>query len=88
MTAHRIGFLVWPGTNALTLALAEEALRVAQRVHPEVVYELSFLQAEAGEPAADAWQLPGKPWAGQLEGFQKLFLLADEPPASVAPALG
>ena len=43
MTAHRIGFLVWPGTKALTLALAEEALRVAQRVHPEVVYELSFL---------------------------------------------
>jgi transcriptional regulator GlxA family with amidase domain len=32
--------------KALTLALAEEALRVAQRVHPEVVYELSFLQAE------------------------------------------
>ncbi|EPM82414.1 argR family transcriptional regulator, partial [Pseudomonas syringae pv. actinidiae ICMP 18886] len=30
----------------MTLALAEEALRVAQRVHPEVVYELSFLQAE------------------------------------------
>ncbi|EKN44487.1 transcriptional regulator ArgR, partial [Pseudomonas viridiflava UASWS0038] len=46
MTAHRIGFLVWPGTKALTLALAEEALRMAQRVHPEVVYDLSFLQAE------------------------------------------
>ncbi|MCF5294114.1 helix-turn-helix domain-containing protein [Pseudomonas syringae] len=90
MTAHRIGFLVWPGTRALTLALAEEALRVAQRVHPEVVYELSFLQAEAAEPAAlaGAWQLPGEPWAGRLEGFQKLFLLADEPPAGVAPALG
>ena len=44
MTAHRIGFLIWPSTKALTLALAEEALRVAQRVHPEVVYELLFLQ--------------------------------------------
>lgn len=42
MTAHRIGFLIWPSTKALTLALAEEALRVAQRVHPDVVYELSF----------------------------------------------
>ena len=78
MTAHRIGFLIWPSTKALTLALAEEALRVAQRVQPEVVYELSFLLAE---PATDgAWQLPGEPWAGKLEGFQKLFLLADEPP--------
>uniref|UniRef100_UPI000463F0E2 AraC family transcriptional regulator n=1 Tax=Pseudomonas syringae TaxID=317 RepID=UPI000463F0E2 len=90
MTAHRIGFLVWPGTKAMTLALAEEALRVAQRVHPEVVYELSFLQAELAEPAAVAggWQLPGEPWTGRLEGLQKLFLLADEPPAVVAPALG
>ena len=23
MTAHRIGFLIWPSTKALTLALAE-----------------------------------------------------------------
>lgn len=63
MTAHRIGFLIWPSTKALTLALAEEALRVAQRVHPEVVYELSFLQAEAVTAAAaeGAWQLPVKP---------------------------
>ena len=54
MTAHRIGFLIWPSTQALTLALAEEALRVAQRVHPEVVYELSFLQAEVpGEKPVD-----------------------------------
>ncbi len=89
MTAHRIGFLIWPSTQALTLALAEEALRVAQRVHPEVVYELSFLQAEVpGEVlAGGGWQLPGEPWAGKLEGFQKLFLLADEPPTSLAPAL-
>ncbi len=58
MTAHKIGFLIWPSTKALTLALAEEALRVAQRVHPDVVYELSFLLAE---PATEgAWQLPGE----------------------------
>ncbi len=89
MTAHRIGFLIWPSTQALTLALAEEALRVAQRVHPEVVYELSFLQAEALAEAlpGGSWHLPGEPWAGKLEGFQKLFLLADEPPTSLAPAL-
>ncbi len=85
MTAHRIGFLIWPSTKALTLALAEEALRVAQRVHPDVVYELSFLQAEP--PTEGAWQLPGEPWAGKLENFQKLFLLADEPPTTLAPAL-
>ena len=85
MTAHRIGFLIWPSTKALTLALAEEALRVAQRVHPDVVYELSFLQAEL--PAEGAWQLPGEPWSGKLENLQKLFLLADEPPTTLAPAL-
>ncbi|NQD96742.1 AraC family transcriptional regulator, partial [Pseudomonas sp. CrR25] len=85
MNAHRIGFLLWPNTKPLTLALAEEALCVAQRVHPEVVYELSFLQVEA--PTEEAWRLPGEPWAGKLEGCQKLFLLADEPPTAMAPAL-
>ncbi|MBS7660846.1 transcriptional regulator ArgR [Pseudomonas lalucatii] len=85
MTAHRIGFLLWPNTKPLTLALAEEALRVAQRVHPEVAYELTFLQAE--EPEEGAWRLPGTPWPGKLDGLHKLFLLADEPPAATAPAL-
>ncbi|MBP8170881.1 MAG: AraC family transcriptional regulator, partial [Pseudomonas sp.] len=45
---RRIGFLLWPGTRPLTLALAEEALQVAQRVHPEVHYQVLFLQAEPG----------------------------------------
>ncbi len=85
MNAHRIGFLLWPNTKPLTLALAEEALRVAQRVHPEVRYELSFLQAEP-QTAGD-WQLPGEPWAGKLEGFHRLFLLADEPPGNLAVPL-
>ena len=85
MIAHRIGFLIWPSTKAMTLALAEEALRVAQRVHPEVLYELLFLQAEP--PVEGAWQLPGEPWAGRLEGCQKLFLLADEPPAQMTSVL-
>ena len=78
-TAHSIAFLIWPETRPTTLALAEEALRMAQRVHPEVSYELRFLQAET--PAEGAWRLPGEPWVGRLEGCQKLFLLADEPPA-------
>ena len=85
MTVQRIGFLYWPSTRALTLALAEEALRVAQRVHPEVTYELTFLQAEP--PVEGGWQLPGSPWSGRMDGFQKLFLLADEPPGPMAPAL-
>ncbi|OOV93294.1 AraC family transcriptional regulator [Pseudomonas sp. MF6396] len=86
MTTQRIGFLLWPSTKALTLALAEEVLRVAQKVHPEVVYELLFLQAE---PAPEgAWRLPGEAWVGRLEGCQKLFLLADEPPQAVGAALG
>ncbi len=85
MNAHRIGFLLWPNTKPLTLALAEEALLVAQRVHPEVVYELSFLQAEA--PGEGAWRLPGESWVGKLDGCQKLFLIADEPPAAMPMAL-
>ncbi|OZB32852.1 MAG: AraC family transcriptional regulator [Pseudomonas sp. 34-62-33] len=85
MTPHRIGFLYWPGTKALTLSLAEEVLRVAQRVHPEVVYELVFLQAEP--LAAGDWRLPGEPWAGHMDGLDKLFLLADVPPAQVSAGL-
>jgi transcriptional regulator GlxA family with amidase domain len=89
MSTQRIGFVIWPGTRALTLALAEEALRVAQQVHPEVTYDLQFLQAEPADSApAGAWQLPGLAWQGRLEGCQKIFLLADEPPATVGPALG
>lgn len=86
---RRIGFLLWPGTRPLTLALAEEALRVSQRVHPDVHYELLFLQAEPGAeaPLDGGWQLPGIPWAGQLEGLHKLLLVTDEPPGALSPAL-
>ncbi len=85
MTTQRIGFLIWPSTRPLTLALAEEVLRVAQRVHPDVLYELAFLQADAS-PDGD-WRLPGEPWNGRLEGCHKLFLLADEPPSAMGSAL-
>ena len=81
MTTQRIGFLIWPSTKPLTLALADEVLQVAQRVHPDVVYDLVYLQAEAGQEGA--WRLPGEAWNGRLEGCQKLFLLADEPPAAI-----
>lgn len=60
-------------------------MRVAQRVHPEVVYELVFLQAEP--LVAGDWRLPGEPWAGHLDGLDKLFLLADTPPAQVSAGL-
>ncbi|MFP5429260.1 MAG: AraC family transcriptional regulator, partial [Gammaproteobacteria bacterium] len=85
MTTQRIGFLIWPSTKPLTLALAEEALLVAQRVHPDVVYELVFLQAEPSEQ--QGWRLPGEPWNGRLEGVHKLLLLADEPPTAVNATL-
>ena len=70
-TAHSIAFLIWPETRPMTLALAEEALRVAQRVHPEVSYELRFLQAEA--PTAGAWQLPGFAMPRRSEAVSPLF---------------
>ena len=85
MTTQRIGFLIWPSTRPLTLALAEEVLQVAQRVHPEVVYDLVFLQAEPAQEGS--WRLPGEPWNGRLEGCHKLFLLADEQPLTVGAAL-
>ncbi len=84
-TPHRIGFLLWPGTRAMTLALAEEALQQARRLHPELAYELLFLRVETAE--AGHWCLPGEPWEGRLEGCQRLFLLADEPQLQVPPAL-
>ncbi|MDV9034020.1 transcriptional regulator ArgR [Pseudomonas sp. RAC1] len=85
MTTQRIGFLIWPGTRPLTLALAEEVLQLAQRVHPEVIYDLSYLQAEPAEEGA--WRLPGEPWNGRLEGLHKLLLLADEPTLALGAPL-
>jgi transcriptional regulator GlxA family with amidase domain len=87
MTASRIGFLVWPGTRATTLALAEEALRVAQHVHPDVMYDLHFFQVEE-MPSNAAWRLPGGSLVeDSLEGLSRLFLVADEPPRAVSPTL-
>lgn len=86
MTAQRIGFLLWPQTRALTLALAEEALRVARRLHPEALYEPVFMSVE---PAAegDGWRLPGLAWQGMLEQCQRLFLVADEAPQHIGAPL-
>ncbi|MFF7707909.1 transcriptional regulator ArgR [Pseudomonas sp. NPDC007930] len=84
MTPQRIGFLIWPGTRPLTLALAEEALEVACKVHPEVSYEALMLQADV----ADGVVVPGEPWQGRLERCQRLFLVADEAPQALPSALG
>ncbi|SDH38563.1 transcriptional regulator ArgR [Pseudomonas panipatensis] len=86
MTAQRIGFLLWPQTRALTLALAEEALRVARRLHPEALYDPVFMNAEQSAEA-DGWRLPGQAWQGVLEQCQRVFLVADEAPPVMAPAL-
>ncbi|MFS2123818.1 transcriptional regulator ArgR [Pseudomonas sp. Pseusp97] len=86
MTAQRIGFLLWPHTRALTLALAEEALRVARRLHPEALYEPVFMSAET-VAEAEGWRLPGQAWNGVLEQCQRIFLVADEVPQSVSAPL-
>jgi len=86
MTAQRIGFLLWPHTRALTLALAEEALRVARRLHPEALYDPVFMSAET-VAEADGWRLPGQPWSGALEQCQRIFLVADEIPQPVSAPL-
>ena len=53
------------------LALAEEALRVARRLHPEALYEPVFMSAETLADA-DGWRLPGQAWNGALEQCQRL----------------
>lgn len=85
-TAQHITFLLWPSVRPMTLALAEEVLRVARRVHADACYELHLLHAE---PFADGnrWRLPGEPWSGTLENTERLFLFADEPPANMPTAL-
>lgn len=86
MTAQRIGFLLWPQTRALTLALAEEALRVARRLHPEALYDPVFMSVE--QPAeGEGWRLPGQPWQGMLEQCQRVFLVADEAPQHISAPL-
>lgn len=85
MTVHRIGILLWPGTRPLTPALIEEVLQLAIHLQPQVRYEWCFLQAEV--PQEGEWRLPGVPWEGRLEGFDKLLLLADAPTIRVAPPL-
>lgn len=84
MNPVHLAFLYWPDVRPLTLSLIDEALQLAGRLHPEASYEVSFLQAEA--PREGGWSLPGRPWAGQLDGARRLFLLAEEPP-ELAPEL-
>ena len=87
MTVPTIGFLVWPGTRAITLALADEALRVARRIQPEAAYDLQFFKVEDEEGSGTAWRLPGGVWDERMEGMSRLFLVADEPPQNIAPPL-
>lgn len=82
MTDRRIGFILWPDTRPLTLALAEEALYLAGQLQPEASYDLRVLRIEE-----DAERLPEASWAGRLAGCEKLFLLADEPAVGAPPAL-
>ncbi|MBF7731519.1 GlxA family transcriptional regulator [Pseudomonas sp. N040] len=83
---QRIGLLYWSCTRPLTLALAEEAVQQACRLHPDAGYELVYLKAEA--PTGTGWRLPGEIWEGRLEGCQRLFLIADEPQRHTSQALG
>ncbi len=78
MNPVHLAFLYWPDVRPLTLTLIDEALQLAMRLHPEALYTVSFLQAAPVE--GDGWALPGQPWQERLEGSERLFLLAEEPP--------
>lgn len=84
MTPVHLAFLFWPDVRPFSLALIDEALQLAARLHPEAHYHVSFLQAEA--VGAAGWSLPGEPWQERLAGGERLFLLAEEPP-ELAPEL-
>ena len=83
---QRIGLLYWPCTRPLTLALAEEAMQQACRLHAAAGYELVYLRADSLQ--GNSWQLPGVSWQGVLEACQRLFLVADKPQQHASPALG
>lgn len=79
MPIKRIGFLVWPSTRPLTLALLDEALRVAARVSKESALHCSWWVAEGD---ASSMSFPGiefSPLPSSLEGYDRLVVLADEP---------
>ena len=75
MTPVHLAFLYWPDVRPLTLALVDEVLQLAARLHPEACYQVAWLQAAAAP--SGGWALPG-----QAEGAagERLFLLAEEPP--------
>lgn len=83
---QRIGLLYWPCTRPLTLALAEEAVQQACRLHPDAGYELVFLKASTS--VGSCWQLPGDAWEGRLVSCQRVFLIADDPQQHASQALG
>ncbi len=86
MTPVHLGFLYWPDVRPLGLALIDEVFRLAARLQPQACYQLSYLAAEPQAPQG-SWPLPGQPWSPALAGCERLFLIAEEPPASLDPAL-
>ncbi|AYN95179.1 MULTISPECIES: GlxA family transcriptional regulator [Pseudomonas] len=80
--AIRIGFLIWPETRPLTVALAEEAFRVARRQQASAEYVLELIRIDQAEQ-----RLTHISWPAQLEHFQRVFLLADEIPQSLSVPL-
>lgn len=76
MTPVPLAFLYWPDVRPLTLALIDEVLQLAARLHPEALYDVAWRQAE---PPLAGWA-PGQPWQAGLPAGGRLFLLAEEPP--------
>ncbi|MCJ8170062.1 GlxA family transcriptional regulator [Atopomonas sediminilitoris] len=86
MPAKRIGFLVWPSTRPLTLALLDEALRVAGRLSKESMLHCSWWAVEGGDTPLS---FPGIEFAAipaNIDDFDRIIVLADEPMAQVASA--
>lgn len=86
MTPVHLGFLYWPDVRPLGLALIDEVFRLVARLQPQAGYQVHYLAAESTAQAA-AWALPGQPWAEGLQACERLFLIAEEPPAQLEPAL-
>jgi AraC family transcriptional regulator, L-arginine-responsive activator len=81
---------VWPGTHPATLMPALAVLRSANRMAPDPCYAIDCYTLD-DQPVIsdDGWQLPARPWTGQIDGAARLWLVADNagPPDSVSAQL-
>lgn len=75
---RRVAFLLWPGTHPATVMPALAVLRAANTLAEAELYQVDcFTLDEQPLIAPEGWQLPARPWSGELSGHTRLWLVAD-----------